>query len=201
MTGLDFPDTRQSLIARIQDHADESAWTEFLGVYRPIIYRMVRRRGMQDADADDVVQRVFMAVAKAVNRWQPGKDRPPFRAWLITITRNAITKALARQRPDRGAGSTSILEMLRAKPAEDDAVAELRRESRQEVIRWAADQIRPEFSPVTWNLFWQTAVEGRLVSEVAADTGRSSGAVYMARFHVSRRLKEKILTMSEHWEL
>jgi RNA polymerase sigma-70 factor (ECF subfamily) len=201
MNGLDFPDTRQSLIARIQDHADEAAWTEFLGIYRPIIYRMARRRGMQDTDADDVAQRVFMSVAKAVNRWQPGKDRPPFRAWLVTITRNAITKALARQHPDRGAGSTSILELLRAQPADDDAVVELRRESRREAIRWVADQIRPEFSPDTWNLFWQTAVEGRPVHEVAKDAGRSAGAIYMARFHVTRRLKERILTMSEHWEL
>ena len=50
----DFPDTSQSLIARVKDLADGAAWTEFLGIYRPVVYRMACRRGMQDADVQDV---------------------------------------------------------------------------------------------------------------------------------------------------
>jgi RNA polymerase sigma-70 factor (ECF subfamily) len=198
---LEFPETSQSLIARIKDLADEAAWTEFLGIYRPVVYRMARRRGMQDADAQDVTQRVFLAIAQAINNWQPGPGRPPFRAWLVTITRNAATKALARRRPDMGAGSTSVVELLNAEPADEGATAEFKLDSRRATIRWAAEQIRPQFSEVTWRLFWETVIEGRAVSEVAAETGRSAGAIYMARFHVSQRLKEKVLEVSAQWEI
>ena len=52
----DFPDTRYSLIERVQDLADEAAWVEFLAIYQPVLYRMARRRGLQDADAQDVIQ-------------------------------------------------------------------------------------------------------------------------------------------------
>ena len=76
----DFPDTSHSLIARVKDLADGAAWTEFLAIYRPVVYRMARRRGMQDADSQDVTQRVLLAVSQAIDGWKPGPDRPPFRA-------------------------------------------------------------------------------------------------------------------------
>jgi hypothetical protein len=33
-------------------------WSDFLDVYRPVILRMPRRRSLQDADAQDVCQKV-----------------------------------------------------------------------------------------------------------------------------------------------
>jgi RNA polymerase sigma-70 factor, ECF subfamily len=199
---VEFPKTSQSLIARIKDLADEAAWTEFLGIYRPVVYHLARRRGMQDADAQDVAQRVFLAIAQAINNWEPGPDRPPFRAWLVTIARNVATKALSRRRPDMGTGSSSVMELLNAEANEDEeTTAEFLLESRREALRWAAEQIRPQFSETTWRLFWETAIEGRAVNEVAAETARSAGAIYMARFRVSQRLKEKVQEISRHWEI
>jgi RNA polymerase sigma-70 factor, ECF subfamily len=163
---------------------------------------MARRRGMQDADAQDVTQQVFLAVSRALGDWEAGANRPPFRAWLTTITRNAVIKALTRQRPDAGTGSTSVRRLLEAQPDDDpQTTAEFVQESRREALRWAADQIRPEFSAMTWRLFWETAVEGRPVAEVAEATERSTGAVYMARFRVLQRLKEKVQEQSQHWEV
>jgi RNA polymerase sigma-70 factor (ECF subfamily) len=198
----EFPETRHSLIARVKDLADGEAWTEFLGIYRPVVYRMAVRRGMQDADALDITQRVFLAVSQAIERWEPGPDRPPFRAWLVTVTRNAITQWLMQSRPDVGAGTSSLMDLLEALPADDpQTTVEFLWEGRREALRWATEQIRAEFSESTWLLFWQTAVEGISVAEVAATTGRSAGAIYMARFRVLERLKQKVQEVSRHWDL
>jgi RNA polymerase sigma-70 factor (ECF subfamily) len=198
----DFPETSHSLIARVKDLADGAAWTEFLGIYRPVVYRLARKRGMQDADAQDVTQRVFLSISQAIDRWEPEPDSPPFRAWLVTVARNAITKALTRSRPDTGAAASSIVELLDALPADDSqATAEFVLEGRREALRWASEQIRAEFSETTWMLFWQTAVEGRSIADVASATGRSAGAIYMARFRVLQRLKQKVQEVSQHWDL
>lgn len=198
----DFPETSHSLIARVKDLADGAAWAEFLGIYRPVVYRLARNRGMQDADAQDVTQRVFLSVSQAIDGWEPGPNRPPFRAWLVTVTRNAITKALARSRPDVGAGGSSVVELLDEVLADDpQATAEFVLESRREALRWASEQIRSEFSETTWKLFWQTAVQGSSVAEIVAATGRSPGAIYMARFRVLQRLKEKVQEVSQFWDL
>jgi RNA polymerase sigma-70 factor (ECF subfamily) len=198
----EFPETSHSLIARVKDLADGEAWTEFLGIYRPVVYRMAVRRGMQDADAQDVTQRVFLAVSQAIERWEPGPERPPFRAWLVTVTRNAITQWLMQRRPDVGAGTSSFMDLLEALPSDDpQSTVEFLLESRREAMRWATEQIRAEFSESTWLLFWQTAVQGISVADVAATSGRSAGAIYMARFRVLERLKQKVQEVSQHWDL
>jgi RNA polymerase sigma-70 factor (ECF subfamily) len=198
----EFPETSHSLIARVKDLADGEAWTEFLGIYRPVVYRMAVRRGMQDADAQDVTQRVFLSVSQAIERWEPGPERPPFRAWLVTVTRNAITQWLMQSRRDVGAGTSSLMDLLEALPSDDpQTTVEFLLEGRREALRWATQQIRAEFSESTWTLFWQTAVEGISVAQVAASSGRSPGAIYMARFRVLERLKQKVQEVSRHWDL
>ena len=72
-------------------------------------------------------------------------------------------------------------------------------ESRREPMRWAADEIRSEFTEATWAMFWLTSIEGESVAEVARQQNKTPGAVYMARFRVMQRLKEKVLEVSEVW--
>jgi len=197
----EFPETNQSLIARVKDSADAGSWAEFLGIYQPVLFRMARRRGLQDADAHDVTQQVFLSISRSIENWTADNDQPPFRAWLTTVAKNAITKALTRRPRDLAAGSTSVIELLHSHPEPQATTAELQLEARREIVRWAAEQIRSEFSAETWNVFWQTAIEGRPVVEVAKKSGRSAGAIYVSRFRVTARLKQKISEISEHWDL
>lgn len=191
------PETHASLILRLQDRADQQAWREFVEIYQPVIYRLARYKGLQHADAEDVVQQVLASVAGAVGRWQPDKSRGRFRTWLQTIARNQIANALSRQAADRASGETADRERLAQQLAAEGADSRLLvTECRREIFQWAARQIREEFAADTWNAFWQTAVEGRDVSEVAKSLGKTAGAVYTARSHVMRRLKQQVL----EWE-
>ncbi len=81
----------------------------------------------------------------------------------------------------------------------DEATRQVIEESRREAMRWASDEIRREFSEVTWAMFWLTSIEGESVAEVARRQSKTPGAVYMARFRVMQRLKEKVLEVSEVW--
>ncbi len=112
----DFPETNHSLIARVQDLGDGASWSEFLRIYQPVVYRMARKRQLQEADAHDVVQQVFLSISRSIERWEPGAGQPPFRAWLTTIARNAITKALVRRPQDQATGTTSAAELLASHP-------------------------------------------------------------------------------------
>ena len=53
------PATRYSLIVKLRDPADAGAWREFVTLYQPLVYRLARRQGLQDADAHDLCQEVF----------------------------------------------------------------------------------------------------------------------------------------------
>jgi RNA polymerase sigma-70 factor (ECF subfamily) len=190
----EYPETRASLIVRLKGRADQEAWREFVEIYRPVICRLARRKGLQPADADDLAQQVLSAVAAAVDRWDPDPERGRFRSWLNRIAHNLIVNALTRQAPDRAAGDTAARDLLDRQPAAEGPDSELlRTEARREIFHWAARQIRPEFQADTWDAFWLTAVEGRPPAEVAAALGKKPGAVYAARGRVMRRLKETVL--------
>src|SRR5947208_2425676 len=82
--------TRPSLIARLGDPADRAAWRQFVELYGGLVYGFARRRGLQDADAADLTQEVFLAVARAAGRWRFDRGRGSFRGWLHGITRHKI---------------------------------------------------------------------------------------------------------------
>ena len=183
-----FPKTRQSLLLRVQQQ-DRDAWTQFSEIYRPAIYRIIRRRGWQDADAQDITQLVLVKVSRAIQSFDPtGQAR--FGTWLTTICRNTLVDELRRQRSgvvtdDRGAEAVSPL-------VEDVSAAEVTREHRRQVFRWAAKQAATEFTTTTWEAFWETSVNGRSVQEIAARLELSVGAVYTARSRVMQRLKQMV---------
>ena len=193
------PTTRRSLVLRLRNAEDQAAWAEFVQLYEPLIYRLARRKGLQDADARDLCQDVLSAVADAVGRWDPDPTRGRFRAWLFRIARNLLVNFLARQRRHAGgSGRSSVQELLEAQPAGDDgAEAEFAAELRRRAFRWAAEQVRVEFTEPTWQAFWKTGVEGRPVAAVAAELGLSPGAVYVARSRVLARLRERVAQLTE----
>jgi len=187
------PETRASLLIRVRDPADQAAWYEFVEIYRPVILRLARQKGMQDADADDVAQQVLVAVAKAVEQREHDPSRAKFRTWLQRVAHNAIINALTRCRPDRGSGDSELLAVLNQHESPSGPASDLLRlEHRREVFRWAARQVRQEFHQATWDAFWLTAVEGRAVEAVAEELAKNRGAIHAARSRVMRRIQEKV---------
>ena len=188
----EWPETRCSLIVRLRDPAATGSWHEFVSLYEPLVYGIARRKGLQDADARDLCQEVFSTLARSVDRWDPA--RGSFRAWLSQITRNLLINMLSRGKHlPRGSGSSSIQELLEAHPGDDPSATQIfQLEYRRRLFQWAAEQVRAEFAPSTWQAFWRTAVDGRPPKEVAAAIGLSLGSLYVARSRVLSRIKRRI---------
>ncbi len=191
------PETQVSLILRLGDSQDAAAWDEFVAIYRPVIVRLALARGLQNPDADDLAQQVLFSVARRVPDWEADPQRAKFRTWLGRVVRNAALNALSRRKPDRAAGGTTALTLINGKAASDCDDAELvELKWRRQVFRWIADQIRDEFQPQTWEAFWLTAVDGLSAAEAAKQTGKSIGAVYVARSRIMARFQEQVRTLS-----
>ncbi len=189
------PETRPSLLLRLRDVRDQQAWSTFLEIYQPLIYRVIRQRRVQDADAREVTQEVLLAVANSIDQWEADPQRGTFRGWLTTITRNLVVNFLIKQsRHPRGSGDSDFRRGLESLPAPAGDESELFDvEERRQIFRWAAERIRPEFRESNWEAFWRTAVEGQGAIEVARELGISPGLVYVSRNRIMKRLRDKVV--------
>jgi RNA polymerase sigma-70 factor (ECF subfamily) len=186
--------TRASLLVRLRDPNDGLAWQQFVELYGSLVYGFVRRRGLQDADAADLTQEVLQAVSQTMGRWQYDPAQGTFRGWLFAMTRNKMARFLKRrQRQPVGSGDSAAQERLNEEASPDaDSEKAWDQEYQQQLFRVAAEQIRGNFTPTTWQAFWLTAVEGKSAAEAGAAVGLSPGAVYVAKSRVLARLAEKI---------
>ena len=189
------PITRNSLILRLRDRQDAAAWREFVSIYEPVIYRVATQRGLQHADAMELVQRVLFAVARAVDRFQPDCRRAKFRTWLYRITHNEFCKEYSVSLKHRASGDSAIRTLLQQEPTPIEE--EFSVEYRRSVFRWAADRVKAQVKPATWQAFWETSVEGRSIAEVAKQQNMSVGALYIARSRVMARLQREATLYEE----
>jgi RNA polymerase sigma-70 factor (ECF subfamily) len=190
---MDTPATRPSLLLRLGGPRDEQAWSEFAAVYAPLVYRLARRQGLQDADASDLTQDVFRAVARAFEAGAYDPARGSFRGWLFRVARNLAVNHLVRQgRQPRGTGDSAVQALLDAQPAPDEGSALFDAECKRQLLYWAAEQVRGEFTPLAWQAFWLAAVEGLPAAEAAGALGTTVGMVYHSKSRVMARLRTKV---------
>jgi RNA polymerase sigma-70 factor (ECF subfamily) len=194
----DFPETRDSLLVQVRSPANREAWDEFAQIYRPVIYRLARHRGLQDADAQDLAQRVLMAVASAIGSWEKSSESVRFRHWLRRVTRNAILNALGRQPQDRAAGGSSVQDLLLEQPGVDEqSAAWIELEYRRELYLRASRIVRGDVEPETWRAFELTVIEDRSIVEAAAELDKPVGTIYAARSRIMRRLREAVQALEQ----
>lgn len=188
-------ETRNSLLIRLPDPQDIAAWDQFVAIYQPLVFRLARSKGFQEADAHDVVQEVLLAVSKAIHRWDPDPEKGRFRDWLFRIARNLMINFLTRRKYQSLAGYDDVAQLLEA-PAElrydSDATREFELEYRRELFWLAADKVRSQVKPSTWEAFRLTAIESQSVTKTARQLGMKEGTVLVSRCRVLARLRAAV---------
>ena len=191
------PPTTVSLLLRIRDEGNQTAWTEFVELYTPLIRGYARHHGLDHNDAADLVQDVLVRVFRSIRSFEYRAGVARFSGWLLTVTRNQIRQS-ARDAPrDPVSGRTSILAILHEQAADDADEALWTQTHRVRLFEWAANRVRDSFEPATWEIFERTAIGHQSPSSVAERLGLSVGAVYAARARVMARIRETIARLEE----
>jgi RNA polymerase sigma-70 factor (ECF subfamily) len=146
------------------------------------------------ADAPDLGQEVFKAVARKVNDFHRDQVGDSFRAWIRAITRNKILDYFRGQQAEvSAAGGSEALTRLQQVPAlEEDAPDSVSdAEETSLLYQQAVELIRTQFQERTWQAFWRVVVEEERPADVAAHLQMTVNAVYLARSRVLGRLREE----------
>jgi RNA polymerase sigma factor (sigma-70 family) len=193
-----IPTTRASLLLRLRDPQDHEAWMQFVSLYEPVTYRVLRRSGLQDADALEVLQDLFLAVNKNIERWRPGNEHGSFRGWLRRVTRNLVVSWVRRQRRQLATTPVDLDALLESNPTADGPETdEFDWELRRALFQRASERVRAEVRPQTWQAFWDVGVTGATVAETASRLGMTTGAVRVAKCRIIARLSEIVGEMEK----
>ncbi|MEL7497240.1 MAG: sigma-70 family RNA polymerase sigma factor [Planctomycetota bacterium] len=192
----EIPQTRQSLLLALGRHS-ESAWSEFVSVYETALLRYCRARGLQEADAQDVLQNVLEAVYQRVPSWDVHRTGS-FRGWIFRVARNIAVDAIeARAKKSHASGDSRVANLLNQIPSRDHNDSTFDDEYRQSLFDWASNQVRQEVQDVTWKSFCMTAIEGQKAEHVAQELGVPTGSVYTSKCRVLARIKAKIAELQD----
>ncbi|MDB5389956.1 MAG: sigma-70 family polymerase sigma factor [Planctomycetaceae bacterium] len=187
------PETRATLLGRLRIAPnDPAAWAEFVEWYGRKIHAWCRAWGLQEPDAQDVTQDVFLNLSMRMQEFCYDPQRS-FRAWLKTITHHAWYDYLQKQkRAGQATGSELTVERLGAIEAREDLTRWLDEAADAELLKEAAVRVRLRVSPQTWEAFQMLAFEQRSGAEVGQALGMKVATVFVARSKVQRMLREEI---------
>lgn len=178
--------TPPSLLMRLRQPTEQTAWKEFVQLYTPLLYFWARRLGLQGTDADDLVQEVFLTLIRKLPAFTYDSSKS-FRGWLRKILVNTWR---ANHRREESHVSLNAQCQEPAAVDTNDALDEA--EYRRYVVGQALRIMQSDFEPTTWKACWEYAVHGRPAAEVAAELGVSVAVVYSAKCRVLRRLRREL---------
>lgn len=161
-----------------------------VSLYAPLVLYWCQRHGLQQADAEDVLQEVFRAVAARVGCFHRQKSGA-FRGWLRAITRHKILD-LYRRRQRSGEAICGF--DADHHPDEESLGDEEREQASEDRILYARviELARSEFEKRTWTAFYRVVVEEEPPADVAAALGMTLNAVYLAKSHVLRWARDRL---------
>jgi RNA polymerase sigma-70 factor (ECF subfamily) len=183
--------TSVSLLKQLQEPATPSsavAWRRFVKLYTPLLFLWARRLGASEQEAPDLVQEVFLILAREMPRFQQDPALR-FRGWLWTVLLNRWrdrVRQLAAQPALLGRSDLN-------KVAVADNVEEFgEQEYRAYLLARAIELMQTELPEVEWRACREYVVKGRPALEVAAELGLSVNQVYLAKSRILRRLRVEL---------
>ena len=87
-------DTRGSIIVGVCQR-DPERWREFDAIYRPMLFAFLRKQHLNESDAEEVVQDIFVRLLDKIHTYD--RERVRFRSWLFAVAHNSLVDKARRR--------------------------------------------------------------------------------------------------------
>ncbi len=187
--------TSISLLKRIcKENADPQDWKRFYDLYWPLLISWARRHfQLQDADAEDLAQKVLLVVVKKLPKFQHNGRVGAFRKWLRETFRNRVMdfQRSKKYRPV-ATGKTDFQQQLNELADDSSGISQIwNREYEEFVMKKLMELVEPDFEPKTWLAFRRLVFDGVSADVVATVLDMTLGAVYTAKYKVLKAFKDE----------
>lgn len=197
--------TRRTLLSRLRNLDDQESWRTFFDLYWRLLYNVARRSGLDDADAQEIVQDTVVAVARKMPGFRYDPARGTFRQWLLRITRRRIVDHLRRvyrQLPKADIAPESLAEdQILAGAAAEQSVSAIEAAWNEEwekaTFAAALECVRAEINPLHFQVFDYCVLKAWPASKVATTLGMNAARVYLAKHRVAQAMKRAVRRIND----
>lgn len=195
--------TRTTLIHRLKNWKDQSSWQEFFNNYWRLIYNVARKAGLNDAEAQDVVQETMISVAKSMPDFNYNREVGSFKGWLLKLTRWRIVDQVRKHGladPNCQPADENHAKLLEWQTVIDPASEELDKvwdhEWKTALLEAAMDNVRRQLNPRQYQIFDFYVNKNWAPQKVADKFVISVDRVYMAKYRVTELIQEEVKRLS-----
>jgi len=162
---------------------NESAWAALVDRYQRLVYAVPRRAGLNEDQAGEVFQEVFVTLFEKMNEI---KEPDRLHAWLVTTARRKTWRLLSKERTlqsTQTGDDDEALVVVDDSPLPDETLVRLEEQHR---IRTALGGLDPRCRQLLTMLYYQA--EPPPYSEIAAVLGTPEGSIGPTRARCLKKL-------------
>ena len=167
---------------------DRACFGDVYERYFELVYGYVARRVRDRAATEDLTSEVFRKALANIDRFK--WTGAPFGAWLLRIASNVIADRAKRQAKDGLRVDEPSLELAARSNSRQTQQTELEESERRAWVIRQVDELPDDQRRVVRLRF----AEEKSISEIAAELGRSEGAVKQLQFRAFQTLRIKLTT-------
>ena len=193
-------DTDESLLDRLKKPDAHDAWREFYRQYWSAILRYGRKLGLNEHEAEDVLQETMVALMRLLPKFSYNTERGKFRNFLLTIVHRKVHRFIRR----RAMGTEVCWQADEAEHSRDtlgqrDVVAEEAvRRWREVLMEEAVRRVRANtrMQDGTFAVFEAYVLQRLPADEVARRFGLKENAVYQIRNRILRQVRAEVTKLA-----
>ena len=179
--------TRSSVLKAVTDTENTAAWNRLFDLYAGFVFSMARHKGLNETDADDIVQVVFADLARNLQTFKYDREKGRFRSYLTGLVNWRVVDRLKASKRDAELKANFWEEAKAAGGDDDFSEREWQTAAMEEALR----RMKPSVSPEHYAAFVASAVEGQDTDIVTKLYGISRDNLYQIRKRLTAKLQEK----------
>ncbi|MDJ0942265.1 MAG: sigma-70 family RNA polymerase sigma factor [Kiloniellales bacterium] len=178
------PDELSGLLIDVAVHRDRKAFVRLFEHFGPRVKSYLRRLGVGDSEADDLMQEVMLTVWRRAEQFDYRKARAS--TWIFTITRNKRIDAIRRERrPELDPNDPALVPDRDEDPSEALSASEWRT-----AIQKAISEVPEEQASLLRMSFFEDKTHDAIATELGLPLGTVKSRIRLAVAKLRRSLED-----------
>ena len=197
----DYNRTRTTMVHGLRDLEDQKVWNRFFESYWKLIYHSARKAGLDDADAQEVVQETVITVTKKIGGFDYDRNKGSFKGWLMQTTKWKIADQFRKINRTKSRESDAMSEIIEELPDELANVDTFWKDNWQkELFDAAIEKTRDEVNPLYFQIYNRLVVKEIKAKNVARELAVPVSQVYLAKHRVTEAIKKSVEEMNDGFQ-